>query len=117
MPSNSHILCLADELLIEILAALLERKGERSGRNGHAERDYPIQYGETSDLDRFRLVCKRFMQIAIPRKFARFNVRFSKRGFQRLDELLDMQRASNVRTLTYLVRPFWKGSGTGPLSP
>ncbi|KAJ5225280.1 hypothetical protein N7468_006505 [Penicillium chermesinum] len=108
MPLHPPILHLADELLAEILAFVLER---RSGRNGHADRDYPIEYGENSDLDRFRLVCKRFMHIATPRKFSRVNVRFSKKGLRRLEELVAMQRACYVKTLTYLVRPFWKGSG------
>ncbi|KAJ6140588.1 hypothetical protein N7470_010384 [Penicillium chermesinum] len=99
MPLHPPILHLADELLAEILAFVLER---RSGRNGHADRDYPIEYGENSDLDRFRLVCKRFMHIATPRKFSRVNVRFSKKGLRRLEELVAMQRACYVKTLTYL---------------
>lgn len=116
MLGNPPILDLADELLAEVLAFLLDHKAER-GRNGHAEREHPIRRGESCDLDRFRLVCKRFMHIGTPRKFSRFSVLFSKRGLRRVDDLVDMQRACNVRTLTYFVRPFWKGSGTSPLSP
>lgn len=74
--------------------------------------DYqPIVYGEASDLDRFRLVCTRFMRIGTPPKFSHFNLRFSKDGFRRLDELLEMQLACYVNSVTYLVRPFYKGSG------
>lgn len=114
---------LADELLSEILAILLEPAphalGGKSYTNGnHSNGDAqhtPVGYGETSDLDRFRLVCKRFMRIGTPRKFARFNLRFSKDGFRRLGELLDMHRACYVKTVTYLVRPFYQGGGTQSL--
>ncbi|KAJ5532430.1 hypothetical protein N7494_008982 [Penicillium frequentans] len=114
---------LADELLSEILAILLEPaphalNGESytNGNYSNGETQHkPVGYGETSDLDRFRLVCKRFMRIGTPRKFARFNLRFSKDGFRRLGELLDMQRACYVKTVTYLVRPFYQGGGWTPI--
>ncbi|KAJ5631434.1 uncharacterized protein N7484_011534 [Penicillium longicatenatum] len=113
---------LADELLSEILDTLLEPaphtldgKSYINGKHSNAEQHKPVGYGETSDLDRFRLVCKRFMRIGTPRKFARFNLRFSKDGFRRLGELLDMQRACYVKTVTYLVRPFYQGSGWTPI--
>ncbi|KAJ5949107.1 hypothetical protein N7454_000691 [Penicillium verhagenii] len=110
---------LADELLSEILTILLEPgpqalkgKSYTSGSHNNGESQHKlVGYGETSDLDRFRLVCKRFMRIGTPRKFERFNLRFSKDGFRRLGELLIMQRACYVKTVTYLVRPFYKGSG------
>lgn len=114
---------LADELLSEILAILLEPvphalngKSYTNGNYSNGETQHkPVGYGETSDLDRFRLVCKRFMRIGTPRKFARFDLRFSKDGFRRLGELLDMQRACYVKTVTYLVRPFYQGGGTQSL--
>jgi hypothetical protein len=113
---------LADELLSEILDTLLEPaphaldgKSYINGKHSNGEQHKPVGYGETSDLDRFRLVCKRFMRIGTPRKFARFNLRFSKDGFRRLGELLGMQRACYVKTVTYLVRPFYQGSGTQSL--
>jgi hypothetical protein len=112
-----HIQDLADELLSEILSFVLEpcsriSNGQSYG-NGHNGIDKtPIEHGEASDLDRWRLVCKRFMHIGTPRKFSRFVIRFSQDGFRRLDELLKMQLACYVRTVTYLVRPFYTGSGT-----
>ena len=123
MTQPRHIQHLADELLSEILSFLLEEPATRApngnaGRNGHnghhagEHNDHQSVYGEASELDRFRLVCKRFMRIGTPRKFARFNLRFSENGFRRLDDLLKMQLACYVKTVTYLVRPFYQGSGT-----
>jgi hypothetical protein len=51
------------------------------------------------------------MRIATPRKFSHFNLRFSEKGFRRLDELLQMQLACYVKSMTYLVRPFYQGNG------
>ncbi|KAJ5734468.1 hypothetical protein N7493_003254 [Penicillium malachiteum] len=113
---------LPDELLNGILAFILE-SGPRNlnGKfyiNGNHSQDGHYRrpaYGEASDLDCFRLVCKRFMRIGTPRKFARFNLRFSEDGFRRLGELLEMQRACYVKTVTYLVRPFYQGSAWLPI--
>ena len=117
MNQPRHLQDLADELLSEILSSLLEPGSQtlnhRFHGNGHGSGEEERQkYGEASDLDRFRLVCKRFMRIGTPRKFSRFNIRFSEDGFRRLGDLLDMQRACYVKTVTYLVRPFYEGSGT-----
>ncbi|KAL2827436.1 hypothetical protein BDW59DRAFT_57572 [Aspergillus cavernicola] len=110
---------LADELISEILTFLLgaeylsntsspvnphDLSSGLNGRPAHV-------YGEGCELDRFRLVCKRFLRISTPRKFPRFVVRFSRRGFQRLEELLHMQLACHVKYFTYMVRPFYQGSG------
>ncbi|KAJ5175170.1 uncharacterized protein N7482_001047 [Penicillium canariense] len=125
MAQPRHLLDLADELLSEILSFLLEEPGPRAlngnsarnGHNGHHAGEYedhhPMDYGygEASELDRFRLVCRRFMRIGTPRKFSRFILRFSEDGFRRLDDLLKMQLACYVKTVTYLVRPFYQGSG------
>ncbi|OQE87059.1 hypothetical protein PENNAL_c0020G00111 [Penicillium nalgiovense] len=115
MAQPRHIYDLADELLSEILSFLLEpaprAPNGRFNGNGHASRPGD-QHGEVSDLDQFRLVCKRFMRIGTPYKFNRFTLRFSEHGFRRLDELVDMQLAYYVKTITYMVRPFYQGSGT-----
>ncbi|KAJ5580593.1 hypothetical protein N7450_006894 [Penicillium hetheringtonii] len=123
-----HIHDLADELLSEVLFFLLESRPEIGPRglaltsggygNGivnHSTDQQTIRHGEASDLDRFRLVCKRFMRIGTPRKFAHFNLRFSEDGFRRLDELLEMQLACYVKSMTYLVRPFYQGNGWAPI--
>lgn len=119
MDPPRHIHDLADELLSEILTFLLADARTTNGKiseNGHylavGTDATAIGFGEASDLDRFRLVCQRFMRIGTPRKFSRFTLRFSEDGFQRLEELLDMQLACYVRTVTYMVRPFYQGSGT-----
>ncbi|KAL2814316.1 hypothetical protein BJX63DRAFT_202730 [Aspergillus granulosus] len=110
---------LADELIIEILNFLLgadqlsnssspvnpqDRSPRLDGRPAHAR-------SESTELDRFRLVCKRFLRISTPRKFARFDLRFGRKDFQRLEELLHMQLACHVQYFTYMVRPFYQGSG------
>ncbi|KAF9247590.1 hypothetical protein DTO006G1_3243 [Penicillium roqueforti] len=109
-----HIYDLADELMSEILSFLLEpgprALSSRSHGNGHTPGSSDHEYNEVSDLDHFRLVCKRFMRIGTPYKFNRFTLRFSDHGFRRLDELVDMQLAYYVKTITYMVRPFYQGS-------
>ncbi|KAL5342827.1 hypothetical protein BJX70DRAFT_386005 [Aspergillus crustosus] len=110
---------LADELISAILTFLLRPESSsntsspvnsnglssaHNGRQAHA-------YGEQSELGRFRLVCKRFCRISTPRKFRSFVLRFERRGFERLEELVHMQLACHVRRFTYMVRPFYKGSG------
>jgi hypothetical protein len=57
------------------------------------------------------------MRIGTPYKFSRFILRFSEHGFRRLGELLEMQLACYVKTLTYMVRPFYQGSGTSSSNP
>ncbi|KAB8070154.1 hypothetical protein BDV29DRAFT_194300 [Aspergillus leporis] len=110
---------LADELISDILLSLLGSEpssSDTSPTNSHGSSYMPnggsiSVYGERSDLDRFRLVCRRFARIATPWKFPRFVLRFSQDGFQRLQDLLDMQLACHVKHFTYMVRPFYHGSG------
>lgn len=113
MDQPRHIHDLADELLSEILSFLLDTTPRalngRFNGNGHSLR--AITHGAVSDLDCFRLVCKRFMRIGTPHRFHRFTLRFSDHGFRRLDELVDMHLACYVKTITYMVRPFYQGSG------
>ena len=121
MDRPRHIEDLADELLSEVLSFLLGT-GMRLHDNVHTNNPDPPSeaangYGERRDLDRFRLVNKRFMRIGTPRKFSRFVLRFSRAGFQRLEHFLDMQLACYVRHFTYMVRPFYQGSGTNSVLP
>ncbi|KAF4226354.1 hypothetical protein CNMCM6805_008333 [Aspergillus fumigatiaffinis] len=114
-----HICDLADELLSEILSFLLELdppiKGASQPYSQHVSQYNGVTrihlYGEKSDLDRFRLVCKRFRRIGAPRKFRRFVLRFSRNEFGRLEEFLTMQLACHVRYFTYMVRPFYSENG------
>ncbi|KAJ5543322.1 hypothetical protein N7461_009325 [Penicillium sp. DV-2018c] len=116
MDQPCHVQGLADELLSEILSYLLEPAPRalngRFNGNGHGPPPRSSEYGEAAHLDRFRLVCKRFMRIGTPHKFHQFTLRFSDHGFQRLDELVDMQLACYVKTITYMVRPFYHAHGT-----
>ncbi|KAL4743995.1 hypothetical protein BDV11DRAFT_990 [Aspergillus similis] len=110
---------LADELISDILLFLVpaeDRSPNSSPVNSHAllprlnERRAHV-YGEETELDRFRLVCRRFLRISTPRKFTSFHLRFSRRGFRRLEELMHMQLACHVKHFTYMVRPFYQESG------
>ncbi|KAE8382927.1 hypothetical protein BDV26DRAFT_194761 [Aspergillus bertholletiae] len=108
---------LADELISHILSFLLESEpssNDTSPTNSHSSYvpngSSISAHGETSDLDRFRLVCTRFKRISTPWKFPRFVLRFSRDGFRRLEDLLDMQLACHVKSFTYMVRPFYQGS-------
>lgn len=124
MAQSRHIHDLADELLSEVLYFLVPSQprpgpGIRALNGGNYKNGVKqnginhrsFGFGEASDLDRFRLVCIRFMRIGTPRKFSHFNLRFSKEGFRRLDELLQMQLAGYVKSMTYLVRPLYQGNG------
>lgn len=123
MNEPGHINYLADELLSLILSFLItdtDRPEARDvlhdyalppyKRNGNGTHALARQ-GERSDLDRYRLVCTRFMRIATPWKFRRFTLRFSAQGFKRLNELVDMQLAHHTRYFTYMVRPYYQGRG------
>ncbi|KAE8357622.1 hypothetical protein BDV27DRAFT_82841 [Aspergillus caelatus] len=106
---------LADELISHILSFLLGSEpssNDTSPTNSHGSYvpNGSCAHGETSDLDRFRLVCTRFKRIATPWKFPRFVLRFSRDGFRRLEDLLEMQLACHVKSFTYMVRPFYQGS-------
>ena len=110
------ILDLADELLSAILFFLLQTDRTLYDRPPQiGNRDIDLRgngSGAASNLDRWRLVCKRFMRIGTPRKFERFIVRCSGDGFRRLADLQKMQLACYVKSVTYLVRPFYQGNGT-----
>lgn len=114
-----HIEDLADELIGEVLLFLVPIENQSVASSptnlpelspGLNERPTHV-YGEQTELDRFRLVCKRFLRISTPKKFARFHLRFSRRGFQRLEELMQWQLACHVKHFTYMVRPFYQESG------
>lgn len=86
-------------------------ENHRQNRSSEKIEDNASRYGERTDLDRFRLVCKRFMRIGTPQMFSRFVLRFSNEGFKRLEDLLNMQLACHARYFTYMVRPFYRGRG------
>ncbi|RHZ53228.1 hypothetical protein CDV55_102961 [Aspergillus turcosus] len=122
MNNPRHICDLADELLSEILSFLLELdppiNGASQTHSQHVSQctdttriDLYGDIGVKSDLDRFRLVCKRFRRIGAPRKFRRFVLRFSRDEFERLEDFLTMQLACHVRYFTYMVRPFYSENG------
>ncbi|KAL2861741.1 hypothetical protein BJX68DRAFT_11209 [Aspergillus pseudodeflectus] len=118
-PTQPGIEDLADELILEILNFLLGADQLSNvpspvnlpDRSSGLDDRPPHVRSESTDLDQFRLVCKRFARIGTPRKFTRFNLRFGHRDFQRLGELLHNQLACHVKNFTYMVRPFYQGSG------
>ncbi|GFF29078.1 conserved hypothetical protein [Aspergillus udagawae] len=119
MNNPRHICDLADELLSEILSFVLELDPPINGASPTISQHMSQStdgarihlYGEKSNLDRFRLVCKRFRRIGAPRKFRRLVLRFSRNEFGRLEEFLTMQLACHVRYFTYMVRPFYSENG------
>ena len=119
MNGSCPIANLADELLNQIVCFLIsDFESERNHgspihrlRTAGEEKWYGFPFGERSDLDRYRLVCRRFMNIATPWKFRRFVLRFSREGFQRLNELMNMHLAAHIRFFTYMVRPSYRGNG------
>ncbi|OKL56518.1 hypothetical protein UA08_08234 [Talaromyces atroroseus] len=123
MNEPRHITHLADELLSLILSFLLTEPESPDGREILHDYAFPpyrrngasavASRGEKSDLDKYRLVCTRFMRIATPWKFRRFTLRFSAEGFTRLNELVDMQLARHTRYFTYMVRPYYQGRDWG----
>jgi hypothetical protein len=128
MAHPCHIGSLADELLNDILSFLVAWSDEAASSRYHHRPNQPsrklkepiddriTKSGERSDLDRFRLVCRRFMRIGTPWRFSRFVLRFSREGFRRLNDLLDMQLACHTKYFTYMVRPFYQGRGMPQLS-
>lgn len=123
MDKTPHIHDLADELLANILSLLVvpERSlDEVPGPDSHTPQtsvNGASRYGEQTDLDRFRLVCKRFMRIGTARQFSHFVLRFSQDGFNRLADFLDTELVHHVKYFTYMVRPFYQGNSTSPGPP
>lgn len=123
MNAPGRINCLPDELLDLTLSFLIADTEFPDGREILQDYAFPpynnkrngtnavASQGERTDLDRYRLVCKRFMRIATPWKFRRFTLRFSEEGFRRFNELVDMGQAHHTRYFTYMVRPYYQGRG------
>lgn len=71
----------------------------------------PSTRGSLKDIGRFRLVCKRFGEIAAPLLFTRVAGRLSKKGLQRLEQLAEWRHlAQHVKKFSYLV-PYFYGEG------
>lgn len=66
---------------------------------------------QAQDVANFRLTCQRFAAIGIPYQFTRVTLRFSSRGFRRLDEICSNDHlVQHTRKFSYLVPLFYGDS-------
>ena len=71
---------------------------------------------QVQDIANFRLTCQRFAELGIPYQFTRVTLRFSLRGFRRLDDICkNGHLVKHTRKFSYLV-PLFYGNSTS-LSP
>jgi len=60
------------------------------------------------DLGSFRLTCRRFSELGAIHQFARVTTRFSKKGFERLENIAGQPHlAKNVKKFSYMVPYFY----------
>jgi hypothetical protein len=73
---------------------------------------FPPVQPDTSTLSSFRLVCRHFSELGLPYQFSRVTTRFSRQGFQRLDNISSRVRAAKcTRRFIYMV-PYFFVEGT-----
>ena len=66
---------------------------------------------QAQDIGNFRLSCRRFAEIGIAYQFTRVTLRFSSRGFRRLDDICSNSHlAQHTRKFSYLVPLFYGNS-------
>lgn len=66
---------------------------------------------QAQDVGNFRLSCRRFSELGIPYQFTRVTLRFSSRGFRRLDDICSCSHlAKHTRKFSYLVPLFYGDS-------
>lgn len=71
----------------------------------------PPPPSRAQDIGNFRLVCRRFAELAVPYQFTKIATRFSRSGFRRLDHICSKgYLAKYTRKFSYLV-PCFYGEG------
>ena len=66
---------------------------------------------QAQDVANFRLTCQRFAKIGIPYQFTRVTLRFSSRGFRRLEDICSNGHLiQHTRKFSYLVPLFYGNS-------
>lgn len=118
MSSTAAIHKLSNELLKDILDHI-EADPERSvniDRRAYLSVESfrlpsPPLPSRAQDIGNFRLVCRRFAELAVPYQFTKIATRFSRSGFRRLDRICSKgYLAKHTRKFSYLV-PFFYGEG------
>ena len=106
----------------EILSAILENIESESQECVSVDRrEYlsvesfrlpnPPLPSQAQDVASFRLTCQRFAELGIPCQFTRVTLRFSLRGFRRLDEICSNDHLiQHTRKFSYLVPLFYGDS-------
>ena len=106
----------------EILSAILDNIESESQRCVSVDRrEYlsvesfrlpsPPLPSQAQDVANFRLTCQRFAELGIPYQYARVTLRFSSRGFRRLDNICSNDRLiKHTRKFSYLVPLFYGNS-------
>lgn len=107
----------------EILNAILDNVESESQRCVSVDRrEYlsvesfrlpsPPLPSQAQDIANFRLTCQRFAELGIPYQFTRVTLRFSLRGFRRLDDICNNGHlVKHTRKFSYLV-PLFYGTST-----
>ena len=113
----------------EVLSAILDNIESESQRCVSVDRrEYlsvesfrlpsPPLLSQAQDIANFRLTCQRFAELGIPYQFTRVTLRFSSRGFRRLDNICSNDHLiQHTRKFSYLVPLFYGSSKSlGPPS-
>ena len=111
----------------EILSAILDNIESESQRCISVDRrEYlsvesfrlpsPPSPSQVHGIANFRLACQRFAELGIPYQFTRVTLRFSSRGFRRLDDICSNGHlVQHTRKFSYLVPLFYgNGRSLGP---
>lgn len=130
MEEQHSILRLSNELLKEILDYLVSdpdrvvRIDDRDSLSTDSFRRPPPEPPSSqtpqdpcTDIDHFRLVCKRFAEVSVASKFSRIVARFSTAAFNRLEELASCPHiAKHARTFTFIIRSFHVDGRLAPVT-
>ncbi|CAO1596315.1 MAG: hypothetical protein LQ349_004764 [Xanthoria aureola] len=115
MPESRGLLTLSNDLLKDVLDCIeadpdrtvnIDRRAYLSVESFRLP-SLP-EPSRAQDIGNFRLVCRRFAEIAIPYQFAKLATRFSKSGLERLDKICSHSHlAKHTRKFSYLVPYFY----------
>ena len=109
------ILSLSNELLREILDHIEDDPDKsvsvdtRSYLSQESFRPPPTPPPDQAQtISRFRLVCRKFSEVAAVHQFARVTTRFSRKGFERLDNIASQPHlCQHVKKFSYMVPYFY----------
>lgn len=115
MIPSSGILRLSNELLRDILDHIeedpdklvsVDRRAYLSQESFRHPPEPPPN--QAQDIANFRRTCRRFAEIGVVHQFARVTTRFSRRGFERLENIAAQENlAKHVKKFSYMVPNFY----------